>query len=107
MKQLIIAMLLLCTVGSLATAQSQTVKQELKGTIKVNVDGLSCPFCAYGLEKKLKKMDGVTKIEIDVPNAFALLTIADGKSVSEELIRDKVKDAGFTAREIKEVTNEK
>lgn len=107
MKQLSIVMLLLSICAVTLKAQSQEQQQELKGIIKVNVDGLSCPFCAYGLEKKLKKMEGVTKIEIDVPNAFALLTIADGKSVSEELIRDKVKDAGFTAREIKEVSNEK
>lgn len=105
MKQLTIVMLLLSICAMTLKAQSQ--EQELKGIIKVNVDGLSCPFCAYGLEKKLKKMEGVTKIEIDVPNAFALLTIADGKSVSEELIRDRVKDAGFTAREITEVSNEK
>ena len=80
--------------------------QEFKGTVKVQVDGLSCPFCAYGLEKKLKKMDGVTKIEIDVENAFALLTIEEGKKVSDEVIRQKVKDAGFTAREITEVSND-
>ena len=80
--------------------------QEFKGTVKVQLDGLSCPFCAYGLEKKLKKMDGVTKIEIDVENAFALLTIEEGKKVSDEVIRQKVKDAGFTAREITEVSND-
>jgi copper chaperone CopZ len=89
-----------------ATAQSQEEDRELKGIIKVQVDGLTCPFCAYGLEKKLKKMENVIKIEINVEDAFALLTIKEGKLVSENLIRKNVKLAGFTAREIKEVKDE-
>lgn len=80
--------------------------KEFKGTVKVQVDGLSCPFCAYGLEKKLKNMDGVIKITIDVENAFALLTIEEGKKVTDKVIRQKVKDAGFTAREIMEVSDD-
>ena len=101
MKNLLIVVLLigLGTTGTLA----QSENQELKGTVKVQVDGLSCPFCAYGLEKKLKKLEGVTKIEIDVENAFVLLTIKEGKTISAEDIRQKVKDAGFTAREITEI----
>ena len=100
MKRIIIMILL---VGFSATVtQAQSENRELKGIVKVQVDGLSCPFCAYGLEKKLKKIDGVEKIEIDVENAFVLLTIADEKSVMEKLIREKVNDAGFTPREITE-----
>ena len=86
--------------------QAQTENKQLEGIIKVAVDGLSCPFCAYGLEKKLQKMEGVEKIEIDVENAFVLLTVEHGKTVYEEVIRERVKDAGFTAREIKEVPSD-
>jgi len=92
--------------GISVVSMAQSEGQELKGTVKVQVDGLSCPFCAYGLEKKLKKMGGVTKIKIDVENAFALLTIEKGKTVTDKIIRQKVKDAGFTAREITEVPND-
>ena len=101
MKKLFIIILLAGLSATGTFAQSEN--KELKGTVKVRVDGLSCPFCAYGLEKKLKKMDGVSKIEIDVENAFALLTIEEGKIVTDDNIREKVKDAGFTAREITEV----
>ncbi len=101
MKKLFIIILLAGLSATGTFAQSENKK--LKGTVKVRVDGLSCPFCAYGLEKKLKKMDGVSKIEIDVENAFALLTIEEGKIVTDDNIRKKVKDAGFTAREITEV----
>lgn len=104
MKQLLIIMLLIGC--STVSSQAQTDNKELKGTIKLQVDGLSCPFCAYGLEKKLKEMDGVSKIKIDVENAFALVTLNEGKKVTEATIRQEVKDAGFTAREITEVPND-
>ncbi len=33
---------------------------------KVQVDGLACPFCAYGIEKKLSAVPGVDKLETDI-----------------------------------------
>ncbi|MDX1629678.1 MAG: heavy-metal-associated domain-containing protein, partial [Fulvivirga sp.] len=55
-----------CIVFSTAIqSQDQT---KLTGKVKVEVDGLSCPFCAYGLEKKLKNLDGVTNIKVDIEN---------------------------------------
>lgn len=102
MKNIII--LLLCVAfGTNLQAQEQV---KLTGKVKVEVDGLSCPFCAYGLEKKLKDLQGVTDIKIDVENAFALLTVKEGATLDEETIRKKVKDAGFTARTIKIVSDE-
>ncbi len=106
MKHLLIAVLLLAGLSAAFAQETQDAQdedKELKGTIKVRVDGLSCPFCAYGLEKKLKKMEGVEKIEISIEDAYALLTIEDGMVVSEKTIRKNVKDAGFTAREITEL----
>ncbi len=106
MKNLLITVLILAGLSSAfaqETQDTQVEDKELKGTIKVRVDGLSCPFCAYGLEKKLKKMEGVEKIDISVEDAYALLTIEDGKTVTEKAIRKNVKEAGFTARQITEV----
>ncbi len=37
--------------------------------VKIEVDGLSCPFCAFGLKKKLKKIEGVEKVDVSVKNA--------------------------------------
>lgn len=77
--------------------------------VQVKVDGLSCPFCAYGLEKKLKKIDEVENLKIDVDKGFVTFSVANGKTVSEEEIKKRVKEAGFTAREIsyKEVQEKK
>ena len=68
--------------------------------VKVRVDGLSCPFCAYGLEKKLNELDGVDSIFIDFEEGLVLMQVIDSQNISEEEIRTKIEEAGFTPREI-------
>jgi mercuric ion binding protein len=67
----------------------------------VRVDGLSCPFCAYGLEKKIKKMEGVEKMEIDLEGGKVEIRFGDREDVQVEEIEEAVKDAGFTPKSIK------
>ncbi len=66
----------------------------------VQVDGLSCPFCAYGLEKKLKKVEGIEKLEIKVNEGTAKIRVREDKTLSFEAVEKAVKDGGFTPREI-------
>ena len=68
--------------------------------IKIEVKGLSCPFCAYGLEKKLKKIEGASDIEINIKEGYTTFAISKDKQPSEDQLRKIVKDAGFTAGEI-------
>ncbi len=72
-----------------------------KEKIIVRVDGLSCAFCAYGLEKNLKELEGVEKVEINLNDGTASLIFQEGKTVTDETIKKTVKDSGFTPREIK------
>jgi mercuric ion binding protein len=68
--------------------------------VKVRVDGLSCPFCAYGLEKKLNDLDGVDSIFIDYEEGLVLMQVTDLQKISEEEIITKIEEAGFTPGEI-------
>ncbi|SDR67842.1 Heavy-metal-associated domain-containing protein [Gillisia sp. Hel1_33_143] len=103
MKKLLI--LLLIGLGSMTT-NAQTDKSPLEGKITIEVDGLACPYCAYGLEKNLKEIDGVEGIEIVINEGTALLTIAKGKQISENTVREKIKEAGFTPGTIKKESDE-
>lgn len=103
MKKLVIIMVIAL---SALTAWAQDSKTQLKGNIKIEVDGLSCPFCAYGLEKNLKEVENINDIKIDMENAFVLLSISEGKGIDEDLIRKNIKDAGFTPRIITQVDDE-
>ena len=66
----------------------------------VSVDGLSCPFCAYGVEKKLKAVKGVRDVEVNLKAGLATLVLADGLAPDLEQVRTAVKKSGFTPRAI-------
>lgn len=68
--------------------------------IKIQVDGLSCPFCAYGLEKNLKKLKGAKDVFISVEGGYTTFNVPKDKQPTEDELKKIVKDAGFTAREI-------
>lgn len=65
---------------------------------KLYVDGLACPFCAYGVEKKVGGLDGVEKIDIDIDGGVVLVTLADGATLDEAAAKQAVDEAGFTLR---------
>ncbi len=68
----------------------------------LRVDGLSCPFCAYGIEKKLKKTEGVDAVEIDLERGMVVVKTEEGIKLSEAQFKQLVKDAGFTLRSVTE-----
>jgi len=77
--------------------------QEENSIYKVYVDGLSCPFCTYGIEKKFSKVQGVEKIDIDLKTGTTIITMATGKTLDETTARKTVEAAGFTIRGFEQV----
>jgi len=67
----------------------------------IQVDGLSCPFCAYGLEKNLKKVDGIGSVHMDMKSGKATVLLKADAYVDDQALRKAVEKAGFTARDIK------
>ena len=43
--------------------------------IIVRVDGASCPFCAFGLEKRLGHIEGVADVKIEMKAGKAIVTL--------------------------------
>ena len=68
----------------------------------LRVDGLSCPFCAYGIEKKLRKTKGVDSVEIDLERGVVVVKAGEGVQLTEAQFEQLVKDAGFTLRSMTE-----
>ena len=65
---------------------------------KLYVDGLACPFCAYGVEKKVTGLKGVEKIDIDIDGGLVSVTMAAGAALDEAIAREAVDQAGFSLR---------
>ncbi len=68
--------------------------------IEVTILGMSCPFCAYGVQQKLKKLDGVTELEVVLETGIATLRLGENVDISNELLQRAVKDAGFEVAKI-------
>ncbi len=65
---------------------------------QMRVDGLACPYCAYGIEKNLKKIDGVGKMEVDLNNGLVIVNVAEGVTLTDEQMSKLFTDSGFTFR---------
>ncbi len=82
-----------------AQAQSEESTVETPDAT-VYVDGLACPFCAYGIEKKLDDLDAIQKMEVQLEEGRVLLSFREGQFAAKDEIRTAVENAGFTARKI-------
>jgi len=69
----------------------------------LEVAGLACPFCAYGIEKRLNRIDGVAAIEVEIGAGRVLVTMQPGGSLTQERAAAAVDEAGFTLRGFEEV----
>lgn len=72
-------------------------------TYRLYVDGLSCPFCTYGIEKKLGELDGVQSLETNIKDGTVTVTMKDGALLSEAAAKQAVKAAGFSLRRLEPV----
>lgn len=72
-------------------------------TYQLRVDGLACPYCAYGIEKAFMERDGVEHVGIDFQQGQVIVHTERNVEFSEKQLRTIVNDAGFTLRGIKVV----
>ncbi len=85
---------------ALAAQQEPAAREDEPRQIQVTILGMSCPFCAYGVQQKLQKLEGVTDLEVVLKTGLATLTLEEGADISNELLQKTVKDAGFEVAKI-------
>jgi len=68
----------------------------------MRVDGLACPFCAYGIEKKFIRTEGVDSVDIDLQKGLVIVKTREGKTFGEEKLKEIINDAGFTMKNMTE-----
>jgi copper chaperone CopZ len=66
---------------------------------EIQVDGLGCPFCAYGLEKKFKEFKGIKDIAINIETGDFSFTYPAEKPLSMQQVIDQVNEAGYTPKD--------
>ncbi|WP_394974823.1 heavy-metal-associated domain-containing protein [uncultured Croceitalea sp.] len=77
-------------------AMFSTNAQKAMDKFMVQVDGLGCPFCAYGLEKKFKEFKGIKNVKIDIETGDFSFNYPAEKELSMEAVEKQVEKAGYT-----------
>ena len=98
MSKSVLILALLGAVLAAALLATPGQAQETKPAYTVEVDGLACPFCAYGIEKQLSAIEGVESVETDIKSGAVIVTMAPGSTLDEDAARKAVEAAGFTLR---------
>lgn len=59
-----------------------------------------CPFCSYGVQQKLKRLDGIAELDVDLEHGLTTLRLDDESDLCNEILLQTVKDAGFDVAKI-------
>ncbi len=78
---------------------------EAGAVMEIEVRGLTCPFCIYGVEKNLSRLSGVAGAEVSLDEGIARITLQPGQKIDPALLRKAILDAGFTPGDIREAGN--
>lgn len=70
--------------------------QKAMDKFMVQVDGLGCPFCAYGLEKKFKEFKGIKNVKIDIETGDFSFKYPAEKALTMNAVIQQVDKAGYT-----------
>jgi hypothetical protein len=63
--------------------------------VSLQASGLTCSMCSNSINKALKTLDFVEKVQADVSSSTFEITIKPSSTVNFDLLKKKVEDAGF------------
>ena len=71
--------------------------------VMLRVDGMVCPFCAYGLEKRLEEVPSIDAVLIRVSDGVVQIRTKKDMELTDQALQEAVKKSGFTLRKIERV----
>jgi len=94
-KRIGIAILILFF-AQITFVSAQETSEEEKVYVKIEVNGMACPYCAFGMEKELKKVTGVDNVVIELEEGMIYISTPKSKKPEEKNLSLTIKNAGFT-----------
>ena len=86
-----VAMMSLCVVPE-GKAETSSASRE----VIIKVEGMFCPFCTYGVEKRLRKLEETGDVQIDLATGEAIVTLKQEAEFIEAHFDVAIEKAGFT-----------
>lgn len=84
-------LLLAALAASLTNATASAAVQ----TLKAEVNGMVCAFCAQGIEKKLRALAPTKDVYVNLKDRVVAVEVKDGQTLSPETVKNVVKEAGY------------
>jgi copper chaperone CopZ len=72
-------------------------------SIKAEVNGMVCAFCAKGIEKKLNALPEKQAVFVDLKNRIVVLEVKDGLTLPIETFTQVIEDAGYSVTKVEQV----
>ena len=66
----------------------------------LRVDGLACPFCAFGIEKEFARQPGVEDTNVNLKRGVLVVTVKPGTTFANARLAQLVKEAGFMLKAV-------
>jgi cation transport ATPase len=95
MKKLI----LIAGIGAVFTSAGAVAAE----TIKADVNGMVCAFCAQGIERKLRAMPQTRDVYVNLKHKIVAVELKEGQTVPLDTVKDLVKEAGYDVVHIETV----
>jgi len=64
--------------------------------VDINIEGMSCKFCAHKIQKELTLLPGVETVSVSIDDKKAHIVMSPGKKANVEQLKKKITASGFT-----------
>ena len=82
-----------CALSTMATGIFSSVMAA--ESMKINVNGMVCAFCAQGIEKRLTNMAATKAVFVDLKQRIVAVEAKDGQKLDAKAIASEITDAGY------------
>lgn len=87
-------LLLVIAVGSPVWAGAKPTRIEL------TLLGMDCSLCLQGLEQRLRELPGAQQVRLELERGRLNLLVRAGSTISDQTLRQLLRDAGLVVRRI-------
>ncbi|MCU0951948.1 MAG: heavy-metal-associated domain-containing protein [Burkholderiaceae bacterium] len=64
-------------------------------SLKAEVNGMVCSFCAQGIEKRMKTLAATQAVFVDLRNKLVAVEMKPGQVIDEKTFRTQMAEAGY------------
>jgi len=65
-------------------------------SLEMQINGMTCPFCVYSIEKNLNKLPNIEQAEVSLWHKKVKIKMKTGHFVDEKKVRELIIKSGFT-----------